>query len=146
MAGDTAITPQVINVATAEGYDDDGNDVKDDDIHEVTILDVLPLASLTKDVTKVVVTYKVVVTNDSPDEDVYVDALNDDKFGDLDGQGTCVATGQALAKGESYTCTFEKTLTAADVPHTDTVTGTVSDNEDNDVTPSPSDSATVDFY
>ena len=147
VAGDASkVPPGVHNTALAKGYDDDGNDVKDDDDHYLTINDVLPLASLTKDVTKVTVTYKVVVTNDSSAEEVYVDSLMDDKFGDLDGQGTCVAEGQAIAIGEDYECTFDKTLIAGDVPHTDTITGTVSDNEDNDVTPAPSDSATVNFY
>ena len=137
----------VENTALAEGYDDDLEDVSDDNKYYLTINDVLPEASLTKEVTKVVVTYEVVVTNDSSAEVLYVDALMDDKFGDLNGKGTCAATGQAIAIGGDYTCTFVETLTAADgLPHTDKVTGTVSDNEENDVTPSPFDTATVDFY
>ncbi|MDL1982179.1 MAG: hypothetical protein LWX02_12050 [Deltaproteobacteria bacterium] len=140
--GDTAITPEVINVATAEGYDDDGNDVKDEDDHTVIIKDVLPTAHLTKEVTKMIVSYKVVVTNDSIVEALELDSLVDDKFGDLNGVGGC-SVPQTIAIGGSYTCEFDKEVTTS--PHTNEVKGSVKDNELNYVSPQPSDTATVEF-
>ncbi|MBT8422027.1 MAG: hypothetical protein KJP03_02820, partial [Gammaproteobacteria bacterium] len=96
--------------------------------------------------TMVTATFEVRVTNDSGAEALTLDALNDNQFGDITQvQGnvlsTSCATGASIPVGGSYTCTFEGKITGS--PHTDTVTGTVSDNEGGQVT--PSDSATVTF-
>jgi hypothetical protein len=72
------------------------------------------------------VTYTVVVNNTAATA-VTLTVLTDDKFGDLNGQGTC-ATGGSIAAGGQYSCTFTKTLAAgaAGSAHTNTVTATVS--------------------
>jgi hypothetical protein len=45
--------------------------------------------------------------------------------------------------GDSYTCTFDAVVTSS--PHTNTASGAVSDDDANDVSPTPSDTATVTF-
>ena len=138
------------NVATASGKDDDGNPVSAKDDATVNFRDVPPAAKLVKTVESAVVTYKVVVTNDSIAEELFLKALVDDPYGDVTTvQGdvtatTCNDLPQTLAKkgatGDSYTCTFDAVTTST---VTDTVTGEVYDNEDGVV--KPSDSATVTF-
>lgn len=145
VAGDAG--DSVLNVATAAGVDDDGQPVMASDDATVNILDVPPAASLTKTATMVVVTYDVVVTNDSAAEELFLDALGDDTFGDItvaDGMtilSTTCTVPQTIAVGGSYSCSFDAKVSTS--PHTNTVTGTVSDNENTVIT--PSDSATVTF-
>jgi hypothetical protein len=139
------------NVATISGSDDDGNPISASDDATVNVNNLPPAATLTKSVTEAVVTYKVVVSNDSDIESLELTALDDDKFGDITQvqgaiQGTdCSVPQTLLPKGESgdtYSCTFDAKVRTS--PHTDTVTGTVSD-DDSDVPIKPSDSATVTF-
>jgi len=76
---------------------------------------------------------------------VALTALNDSRFGNLHGQGSCIADGsKSLAVGERYQCTVVKRI-AGDVgsPHTNTVTATV--RAANGSTISNSASATVTF-
>jgi hypothetical protein len=92
------------------------------------------------------VTYEVKVTNNST-EQATLHYLDDDKFGDLDGQGTC-SLNQTLApagqSGDSYTCTFTKSLTgSAGDTHTNVVTAKASDDDGN--TDTETDDATVTF-
>jgi hypothetical protein len=134
------------NVATGSGEDDDGNPVSDDDSADVTFNDVPPAASLTKTASMVVATFDVVVTNGSAVEDLTLDELSDDVFGNITTvQGNVLSTTcsvpQTIAVGGSYSCTFDGKVNSS--PHTDTVTGTLSDNEGGQVT--PSDSANVTF-
>jgi hypothetical protein len=141
----------VTNVATASGLDDDGNPVRDDDDATVNFDDVAPSASLVKTPTGALVTFEVVVTNDSSAEELTLDALSDDVFGDVTRvqqdviERTDCAVPQTLARsgqeGDSYRCSFDAWVGSS--PHTDTVTGTVSDDEDNVVR--PSDDAEVTF-
>jgi hypothetical protein len=137
----------VTNVATASGLDDDGNPVSCDDDATVNIVNVPPVASLTKNVSQMIVTYQVLVTNDSAVESLFLDSLVDSKFGDITQiQGdivetTCAATGQEISIGGSYSCSFDAVVKNS--PHTNILTGVVSDNEGGTV--SPSDSATVTF-
>ncbi len=74
-----------------------------------------------------VVNYFLEVVNQSP-VPVVLTSLVDDRFGDLNGQGTC-ATGGTIPAFDSYSCTFQATLTnqVAGVPHTNTVTATGTD-------------------
>jgi len=148
-AGDTET-----DVVTASGVDDDENYPEDAlDSATVTIDDVDPAAHLTKTVTKMVVTYVVEVFNDSAVEAVDVDALVDDKFGDLFtlvgvSVNDCnLLDGASIPVGESVSCTFDAEVDTT--PHTNTVTGTVSDDDGDEpgnvVTPSPEASATVTF-
>lgn len=137
---------EVINVATASGKDDDNQDVSDTDDEKVTINNVPPTATLTKNVTLLCATYEVMVKNTSSAEDLYLNALWDDVYGDIFDQendsieGTdCMAT--TIPKGETYVCSFAACTETS--PTTDTVTGTVSDDDGGTV--SPQDSATVSF-
>ena len=132
----------VLNVATAEGTDDDGYPVSASDDANVNIVNVPPAAHLTKTVTQIAVSYTVTVCNDSTAEALYLGSLVDDKFGNLNGKGDCSAP-RWITASSSYTCSFTEVVNSS--PHTDTVTGTVSDNEGGAVTPAPSGSATVTF-
>lgn len=134
------------NVVTAEGYDDDGDPVIDDDSATVTFKDVAPAASLSKTVSVVVATFQVEVTNDSQAEALTLTQLDDDNFGNITQvqgaiQSTTCTVPQTIPVGGSYTCSFNAEISVS--PHTNTVTGDVSDNEGNLV--SPSDSATVTY-
>jgi hypothetical protein len=137
------------NVATASGQDDDASPVSDMDDATVNINDAPPAASLTKEPTEMAVTYDVMVTNDSAAEALSLDQLLDDQFGDITQadsvSGPVLSTDctvpQSIAVGGNYSCTFVGKVTTS--PHTNTVTGTVSDDEGTEVT--PSDSATVTF-
>ncbi len=75
------------------------------------------------------VTYSVVVRNTSTIP-VTLTSLNDDKFGDLSGKGTCNVTGNlygSLAANTTYTCTFIGALGASEpaVTHINEVTASV---------------------
>ncbi len=137
------------NVATASGVDDDGQPVMASDDATVMIVDVPPAASLTKTATMAVVSYDVAVTNDSSAEALDLTDLSDDMFGDItvvDGvtilSSDC-AVPQSIAVGATYECSFDAKVGTS--PHTNTVTGTVSDDDGNSVNPAPSDDATVTF-
>ncbi|QXW30606.1 hypothetical protein KXJ75_05655 [Aeromonas sanarellii] len=94
------------------------------------------------------VTYTVKVTNTSGDYDdpLTLTSLMDDKFGDLDGLGTCDlgASGLALYKATPYECSFTEFVAgnAGDV-HTNQATAKALDNEMDEAT--ANDSATVDI-
>ncbi|MGD8588037.1 MAG: hypothetical protein PVG22_04320 [Chromatiales bacterium] len=140
----------IANTATAKGYDDDGEPVMAADDASVNIENVPPAASLTKTPTSVLVTYTVEVCNLSEAESLSVDVLEDDVYGDITyvhdaiTQTNC-AVSQTLAPfdqaGSCYTCSFDAATTTS--PTTDTVTGTVSDDEGSFV--NPEGSATVTF-
>ena len=69
------------------------------------------------------VTYTVKVTN-TGGSSLSLTGLNDDKFGNLDNQGTCDVP-KTIAFGGSYTCTFTKTVTGTPgTTHTNIVTAT----------------------
>ena len=89
------------------------------------------------------VTFSVSITNTSV-EPVTLTTLTDDKFGNLNGQGTC-ATGGTIAAGAVYSCTFTAPMPSG-LPggvHTDIVTGTVRDNENNTATDTGTATVTV---
>ncbi len=144
-AGDTHV-----NTVTASGTDDDGDAVSDDDDATVTLTDVMPAISVEKiaDPTSVAepggdVGYTVKVANGSQVEALHLTSLMDDKFGDLDGKGTCDVP-QSIAVGGSYTCTFTEHVSGnAGSTHVNTVTATGSDDDQNEV--SANDDATVAF-
>jgi uncharacterized repeat protein (TIGR01451 family) len=141
----------ITNTATAEGLDDDGETLMASDSATVDITNAPPAASLTKTATEVLVTYAVEVCNDSDAEALTLDLLDDDIYGNITlVQGDITKTDCAVPQtlepagqtGDCYSCTFDAvTITS---PTTDTVTGTV--NDDDGSTPAtPSDSATVTF-
>ncbi|MFQ2099101.1 hypothetical protein [Aeromonas sanarellii] len=91
------------------------------------------------------VTYTIKVTNTAGDHDdpLTLTSLVDDKFGDLDGQGTCdLGSGVALYKGTPFQCSVTEFVggNAGDV-HTNKVTAKALDNEGDEAT--GEDSATV---
>jgi hypothetical protein len=111
-----------VNIVTAAGPDVEGQATA-----EVTCLDrqievtktpspaVLPVPGGT-------VSYAVVVANTGTAE-ITIDSLTDDKFGDLNGRGTC-AVPQTIAAGDSYSCAFTGAVEFSDTVcrHDNTVT------------------------
>jgi len=86
------------------------------------------------------VSYTVSVQNEGV-VTVELTSLQDDKFGDLDGQGTCTLP-QTIDAGNSYICVFNRTLpNRTNELHTNTVTASAFHE---DITVEDSDSATVD--
>ena len=138
---------QHTNTVTATAVDNEGNPAKDDDDATVTLTDVKPTISVDKTAKPLTrpepggtFTFMVEVTNTS-DEAVTITSLVDDKYGDLDGQGTC-AIGAELAPDESYTCGFNGDFTGnAGDEHTNTVTATAVDDDGSSAT--DDDDATV---
>lgn len=122
--------------------------VTDSDTATVTV-DFLPKISVAKDANKSSVpesggdvTFTVSVTNDAV-ESFTLNSLVDDKFGDLNGIGTC-AVPQTIFAGGTYSCTFTKLVKGEfQVPHVNTVTATGVDPEGHSA--SDSDDASVDF-
>ena len=142
---------ELTNEGTAAGFDDDGETVSAMDPATVTFNNVPPEAALTKIAKEVLVTYEVTVTNLSDAEALTLSLLDDDTFGDITAvQGAVERTDcsveQALAingyPGDTYTCTFDARVTVS--PHTNTVTGTVNDDDGSNAD-TPSDSAMVSF-
>jgi hypothetical protein len=126
-----------INLATATGSDEDGNQVSVSDDAVVNFEDVLPSINVTKTPSFGAllepggnVTFTVVVTNDGL-VDVTLLSLIDDVFGDLDGRGSCVV-GILIEPGQQYTCSFVAAITGpAGTVHTNEVTATAEDNDEN---------------
>jgi len=132
------------NTATATGVDDEGNQASDSDSFRITFTDLMPGLSLTKSATPSVLpesggdsTFTFTVTNQTA-ESLSLSSLVDDKFGDLNGKGSCV-TPQTIVGLGSYSCTY--TVTLGDwtvVPFDNTATATGSDDEGNQVSDSDS--------
>lgn len=139
-----------------------GPSVCDDDDATVTITDEEVAPTLDKTVTalancQVDATYQVIVHNNSAIDTLTIDALTDDKFGDITsahaaGGGfeqvvstTCGgAKGAMIAKSGNFPCSFVGRIFNAScsaAPHTNKVTGAVTD--DDGVQSTPSDTATV---
>ena len=143
----------ITDVVEVCGTDESGHaGICGDDDADVTITNVSATPSLIKDALSatcsVDVTYQVVVSNNSTIDTLTVDKLTDDKFGDIttmhdDVISTTCKTGGTIATSGNYTCSFVGRITSnsCDFTHTDTVTGDVTD--DDNVSSSPSDSATV---
>lgn len=137
------------NVATASGVDPEGHPATASDDATVTFIDVKPTMSVTKTANPTLipesggnVTYTIVVSNTGP-ETLFMTSLIDDKLGDLNGKGTCVAPQTIVGYG-SYTCTVSTKLGDWTLnPVTNVVTAYGQDNDGN--TTSASDDATVNF-
>ena len=124
------------DVVIASGQDDDGNDLIATDEATVRIND-LPsriILSKTADPANLPepggpVTFTVVVANVSQVDQVTIQSLVDDVYGDLNGKGDCHVP-QVLNAGESYTCQFTADITG-DVgdKQTDTVTASGVDDD-----------------
>ena len=137
------------NVVTATAVDDDNTPATDTDDETVTFDDVAPAIRITKTAdpmhvpeTGGWVTFTFLVENIGV-EDVTLTSLVDDKFSDLDGQGTCDVP-QTILIGGSYSCTVTKWLTSDSLTtHTNVVTATAVDDDNTPAT--DDDDATVTF-
>ncbi len=105
-----------LNTVTAAGTDDDGQPVEGSDQASVVVLDSPPSIITTKSATPTsvptsgaTVTFTSTTTNTSAVDSVTLESLVDSVFGDLDGRGTC-SVPQTLGPGESYSCTFEESV------------------------------------
>lgn len=88
------------------------------------------------------VTFTVQVSNDGVDPFILL-SLVDDRFGNLNGVGTC-SVPQTIAVSGSYSCSFTKFLASGTLtPHVNVVTATGKDPEGNST--SDNDDATVNF-
>lgn len=139
-----------INVVTASGTDDDGNQKSTPATATVNFNDLPPAALLSKSVTAMAVTYQVIVTSDSEAEDLYLSSLEDDQFGNIADSNnpklvstTCSVPQTLAAPSGSYTCSFTAIVTTS--PHVNTVTGTVDDDDLDSDPVQPYDSAEVTF-
>jgi uncharacterized repeat protein (TIGR01451 family) len=144
------------NVATVEGRDEDNRPVTDSDSADVDITDVAPSIKVTKIADPETlpepggpVEFTVEVENTSVSTDpVTITSLVDDPDGagpaepiDLDGRGSCDVP-QTIQPGETYTCTFTRTVTGnAGDAKTDVVTASGHDDDGHEV--SDDDDATV---
>src|SRR5262249_16545101 len=135
----------VTDTVTACGTDSFGHtNICDDDDASYTYSDVSNAPSLTKTAISatfaVDVTYTVVVTNNSTLDTLTVNSLTDNKFGNIAKvQGSVISTtcavGGTIAPSGNYTCSFVGRITTS--PHTDNVTGGLTD--DDGVSYSPTD-------
>jgi uncharacterized repeat protein (TIGR01451 family) len=127
------------NTVTAVARDDDGSEVSDVALAMVTVLDVEPSVIVAKAATPPTLpepggtaTFTVTVTNPaSAVEPIKLTGLADSVYGNLNGKGKC-AVPQDLAPGATYTCTFEEEVAGnGGDTHTNEVTGTAIDNDEN---------------
>jgi hypothetical protein len=138
------------NVVTATAVDDDGTPASDDDDETVAFEDIAPLIEVTKTAnpTHVLetgdnVTFTIEVKNMGV-EDVTLSSLIDDRFGDLNGQGTC-AIGDLIPVGGSYTCQVTKFLASDSLtPHTNVVTAVAVDDDGTSATDYDDETVTFD--
>jgi uncharacterized repeat protein (TIGR01451 family) len=127
----------VTNVFTATGVNGAGSSTDADD-STVIIEDLLPAITLEKNAsagsvpeTGGDVTFTVTVTNQAAEE-LTLESLVDDVFGDLDGVGTCAVPQTLSADGGSYSCSFTEALLGnAGTSHHNTVTGEAADDDGN---------------
>lgn len=137
------------NTLVVGAMDDEGNQVLENTSATVTFDDVAPQIKITKSASPTHVpetggnvTFTFLVEN-TGQEDVTLNTLSDDLFGNLNGKGTC-GVARPIPIGGSYTCMYTAWL-ASDTrtPHTNTVTAGVTD--DDNTPASASDSETVTF-
>ena len=141
------VTSGFTNVAYASGYYGTINVTDNDDA--AVVVDILPDISVTKTANPTSVpetggnvVFTFVVTNNSS-EPFILNSLTDDRFGDLDGQGTCDVP-QTIAAGGTYTCAVTKSLASDTLTaHINWVTASGVDEQGNP--DSATDDATVTF-
>jgi hypothetical protein len=140
--GDVAVNPAESLGSGAKTIDlKNANKIAPEDF--LPVIDVTKTASVSSiPETGGSVTFTAVVTNNGV-ENFILNSLIDDKFGDLNGVGSC-AVPQTIAAGAQYSCSFDKTL-ASDllISHVNVITASGQDPEGNQT--SDSDSETVGF-
>ncbi len=139
----TALTNTAVvvgNYETTQVTDQDSAAVVIDYLPKIDVSKTGSVASLPE--TGGSVTFSVVVTNNAV-ESFTLNSLVDDKFGNLNGVGTCVVPQTIVAAGQ-YTCNFTKSLASDSlVSHTNIVTASGQDPEGNQA--SKSDGETITF-
>jgi hypothetical protein len=124
------------DIITVSGTDDDGIPVGGEASSQVTILDVPSSVLITKTADPASVeepggdvTFTVVVENTSAVDDVTVESVLDDMYGDV-GASCDMPLPALLAPGESLTCVFTGAVTGQEGDtHTNVVTVTVTDDD-----------------
>jgi N-acetylneuraminic acid mutarotase len=129
-----------INTVTAYATDDGGNLVNGSDEATVRFMDEQPEVRISKWANPASLTepggavdFTVNVSN-AGNETIYLAALEDDIYGDLNGQGNCELseTGPILAGGQDYQCKFTKTISGFEGDnHINTVWAAIYDDENN---------------
>ena len=136
----------ITDTVTACGTDSFGHTgLCDDDDATVTYTDVRENPTLTKTAIatacQVDVTYQVVVANSSVQDTLTLNTLSDDTFGDITQvQGNVISTtcGQSpgpgllpapIAPSENYSCSFVGRITSCSAVHSNTVTGSATDDD-----------------
>ena len=129
------------DTVTVYGKDQNNVDTYSSDSAKVTVSDVAPTASVVKSLDSLLcstVRYQVKVNNLDDAEALTLSALNDDQFGSITSVhdhvlATTCAVPQTIAASGNYTCTFDAGFCGG--THTNTVTGTLNDSENNTVSP-----------
>lgn len=130
------------DTVTVTGHDANNKILSSTASAQVAISDVPPTAQLIKRLDSLlcsVVRYGVEVKNTSTTDPLTVTTLTDSAFGDLTTvhdnvlATTCSTTNNVVAVGGSYTCTFDARFCGGS--HTNTVSGTVNDNDGNVLKP-----------
>ena len=142
-----AITQELTNIASVVGYYGTLQVTDSDDAK--VLVHYLPKIKVTKSVDKAsvvetgeTVTFTVAIKNLVP-HDFVMTSLSDDKFGDLNGKGSC-ALPQTISGNATYSCSFQALLASDSLTaHIDVVTANGHDLEDNLAT--GTDTATVTF-
>lgn len=138
------------NTATAQVSDNEANTDSDSNSATVNYTDVLPDITVNKTSVETSidepggnVTYNFEVVNNTA-ETITLQSLDDNRFGDLNGQGTCT-TPQILAGNASYSCSSTQNILGnIGDSHTNIVTAEVEDDEANSLL--KTDSLTIPFY
>lgn len=144
------------NKGTASGVDDDDQPVVAMDVAAVNVNNVDPKASVTKTVTKTIVTYVVEIANNSVSSDpLTLTHLDDDIYGNLLGpnaaidKNTCALLGTTtvINSDDTISCSFDAVIDSqtGQACVTDIVTGQLDDDDGTGVAPDPMDSAEVGF-
>ncbi len=138
------------NTVTAQVTDDEANTASGSASATVNFTDVLPNITVNKSSVETSVdepggnvTYNFEVVNNTS-EAITLQSLDDNQFGDLNGQGTCI-TPQALAGNGTYSCSSTHNIVGnIGDTHTNTVTAGVADDEANTLL--ANDSLAIPFY
>ncbi len=136
------------NVVTANGTDDDGFPVSDDDDATVTVTDVLPTVELAKSAVPSLLpepggdfVFTLTVTNTSV-EPVTITDLSDSQSGATDFSACSALEGSVLAVGETVECEYTVAHTDAG-SYDNTASVTVEDNDGNSASAEAAETVTV---
>ncbi len=137
---------------TVVASDDEGNEVHALTDATVTFTDVLPALKVSKVAEHSSVpepgggvSFTVYISNEGAEE-LTLNSMADDVYGDLNGQGTCSVpqAGLSIQGGGSYVCSFQSEIWGnAGVTETGAVTAVASDDEGNEVRASGSATVTI---